>query len=88
MSTHQILVSGKVQGVFYRVSAKKKAKELSITGWVTNKENGDVEILATGDESDLAELESWCRLGPAGADVTNVIVLKQEAANFKSFTIR
>jgi len=81
-------VSGKVQGVFYRASARKKAIQLGLKGWVRNTRSGDVELIACGDESQLTDLEKWLHEGPRLADVS---VVKSEASaleDFKKFRIR
>jgi acylphosphatase len=75
MPTHYtIVISGKVQGVFYRASAKQKAEELGIKGFAQNLPNGNVLIEAEGEESQLKELISWCRQGPPNAHVSNAHV--------------
>ena len=61
LQTISITVSGKVQGVFYRQSAKEIAKEIGITGEVKNVANGSVYILATGTKVQLDNLVAWCR---------------------------
>ncbi|HKL50914.1 MAG TPA: acylphosphatase [Wenzhouxiangellaceae bacterium] len=65
-------VSGKVQGVFFRDSTRKKAVSLDLTGYAINLDDGRVEVLACGAEQALAELESWLREGPGSADVSQV----------------
>lgn len=69
-----IIVSGKVRGVFFRVYAKQKAEELGLTGWVKNSLNGQVEIVAEGEEKNLKDLVKWCYNGPSGAEVKKVEV--------------
>jgi acylphosphatase len=88
MPTLQLHIKGKVQGVFYRASAKKMAVEIGITGWVSNKANGDVELLATGTPMQLQKFIAWCRQGPAGAVVNELIETEQEEMVFDSFSIR
>ena len=88
MPTLHLLIKGKVQGVFYRVSAKKMAVALSIKGWVRNKDNGDVELLATGAEMQLVKFVDWCRQGSAGAVVNELIETEQEEIIFDSFVIK
>jgi acylphosphatase len=86
--THlNIRISGKVQGVFYRASAKSKAEELHLKGFVRNERNGDVYIEAEGDETNLKEFVEWCRKGPAHANVANVEVNFSDLRNFKKFEI-
>ena len=78
-----IRVSGKVQGVFYRVHTQKKAIELGLQGFVQNESNGDVYIEAEGPEEKLEELSKWCKTGPPDAAVTAVSVSEGESRNFK-----
>ena len=69
-----ITISGKVQGVFYRMNAKNKADELGLVGWVKNTPDGKVEILAEGEEKNLKEFIKWCYNGSEGAKVNEVKV--------------
>ena len=66
----RIVVRGRVQGVAYRVSTQRRARELGLTGWVRNLEDGSVELEAQGAAPVLDELEAWCRRGPMLAKVT------------------
>ena len=86
-ATVQLTVKGKVQGVFYRVSAKKAADRLGITGWVKNMATGEVEIVASGPQEALDGFVRWCKEGPPGARVTEVVVLPCEPKSFPGFTI-
>ncbi len=74
MKRVSIIVSGKVQGVFYRVSTDRKAKEIGVTGFVRNEKDGNVYIEAQGTEKQLDDLVEWCKRGPDGARVDEVIV--------------
>lgn len=65
-------VSGKVQGVFFRDSTRKKAMSLDISGYAINLEDGRVEVLACGDENALADLEAWLHEGSSSAEVSEV----------------
>jgi len=67
-----VVISGRVQGVWFRASTKEKADELGLTGWVRNTPKGDVEAVFEGEESVVREMLSWCRKGPALAKVTAV----------------
>lgn len=69
LSALKIIVSGKVQGVYYRAWTESVAVELGLTGWVRNLSTGQVEILAEGPEDKLRELADRCRRGPEGAQV-------------------
>lgn len=85
----QIIAMGRVQGVFYRASARDRATELGLTGWVRNKEDGTVEIVAEGDSAKLKELVGWCGRGPKDAMVEDVSVSWSEhLSEFKGFEVR
>jgi acylphosphatase len=85
--TIHLLIQGKVQGVFYRVSAKDVADQLRVTGWVRNTKEGDVEVMATGDADRIKEFIEWCKKGPRKAAVTKVVVTEKEEETFENFRI-
>ncbi len=87
MNTVRLVITGKVQGVFYRQSAKEKAIELRITGTVKNLPAGDVEIIATGYRKQLDNLIAWCKKGPPKAVVTNVLIEELPLQLFENFSI-
>ncbi len=87
--TVRITVSGKVQGVYYRMYTQMKARELGIRGYVRNLPNGDVEIVATAEDTKLQQLVDWCHVGSPSAVVTNVLVEDiQTPETFRDFEIR
>ena len=63
------IVSGRVQGVFYRDSTRRKAVELGLVGTVRNLPDGSVEVVAEGPVGALEALLQWCRMGPPAAEV-------------------
>ena len=72
-------IYGRVQGVYYRISTQKKAKELGLLGWVRNRKDGSVEVLARDPKaqdqqssSALEELYTWCQVGPQLAKVEEI----------------
>lgn len=65
-------ISGQVQGVFFRSATQDKAQSLGLTGWVRNRSDGRVEILAEGDIEQLQALYDWCREGPPDARVEDI----------------
>ena len=67
-----VLVSGRVQGVFFRAHTQEKARGLELAGWVRNLPDGRVELIAEGDETDLAALLEWVQVGPSSARVEGV----------------
>jgi acylphosphatase len=81
-------VAGRVQGVFYRSSTEAKARELTLTGWVRNLADGRVELVACGPSEKLAALEKWLWIGPAHAQVTDVIVRPIDVQRFGDFSVR
>lgn len=84
----KIIVSGKVQGVFYRACAKEKADEWNIKGFVRNEPNGDVYIEAEAEEDVLYKFIKWCNMGPARAKVDRIEAIPGELFGFTSFDIK
>ena len=78
VTTFVIIVSGKVQGVYFRDSARQTALKLGVTGFVKNLPDGSVMLIATGIKEQLNSLVEWCRKGPPAARVTNVKVMEEE----------
>ena len=69
---YRCIVTGRVQGVFFRGTTQREASKLGVTGYAKNLANGSVEVLACGEEDVVAELREWLWLGPAAAKVTHV----------------
>jgi acylphosphatase len=82
MSLKQVhlIARGRVQGVFFRASTQREARRLGLTGWVKNRADGAIEILAEGDEEEMKELVGWVHRGPGAARVDSVDV------RWRSFT--
>ncbi|MCG6895920.1 MAG: acylphosphatase [Thiocapsa sp.] len=80
MDEHQIehricyrcVVGGRVQGVFFRASAREQAMRLGLTGYARNLPDGRLEVVACGEPGGVSQLRDWLRTGPAGAEVTGV----------------
>jgi acylphosphatase len=72
VSCRRFIVSGRVQGVFYRASAARRARELQITGHARNLPDGRVEVLAFGTPEALREFCEWLWIGSSASKVTNV----------------
>lgn len=87
METIHLIISGTVQGVFFRESARKLAEKLEIKGWIKNTFDGNVEALITGEENDVKEFVSWCRQGPERAEVDDVKISKQQIIKFQKFEV-
>ena len=67
-----LIVIGRVQGVFFRYETQKTASNLGLKGWVRNRMDGSVEVLAEGDQKKIEQLIGWCRQGPALAKVDDL----------------
>ena len=67
-----LIISGRVQGVCFRMYTQSEAQRLGLTGWCRNNPDGTVEIMAEGDPSALCQLRDWCKKGPPMARVTAV----------------
>jgi acylphosphatase len=74
MRTAHLTITGRVQGVGYRIWAERTAAGLGIRGWVRNRRDGSVELLAVGENEAVAKLIEACRLGPRAAAVTEVTI--------------
>jgi acylphosphatase len=70
----QLVVRGRVQGVYFRASTQREAKRLGLTGWVKNRPDGNVDILAEGEEEGLKDLIAWANKGPSASRVERVDV--------------
>lgn len=84
----RLIIEGRVQGVWFRDSTRRKARELGVRGWVKNRYDGGVELLAEGPEEDVNELIAWCHQGPPSARVDRVEKTGEEWKDeFDSFDI-
>ena len=86
MKRVHVIVSGRVQGVFFRAETKSKAVSLNLTGWVRNLPDGKVDAVFEGKEKNVNIMIGWCRKGPRFASVTNIDVVEEpyqgESQNF------
>lgn len=83
-----IRVSGRVQGVFFRASARDVALRLQLRGFVRNEPDGTVYMEAEGNDEALDELVQWCRQGPPNAVVTNVEMHEGSVRHMDRFDIK
>ena len=84
----RFVISGQVQGVFYRAGTKNFAKSLGISGWVRNLPDGKVETTAYGSREQLEQFESWLWQGPPTAQITGVRAEEVPVENIEDFEIR
>ena len=85
MSVH-LIVSGRLQGVWFRAGTREQALELGLCGWAKNCSDGTVEIHAEGDKKTLEQFITWCRKGPPAARVSALEVewvVSQSLTTFK-----
>jgi acylphosphatase len=83
-----LLITGAVQGVFYRSSAMQEAQRLGLAGFVQNLPDGSVEAVVEGPEGAVDQFVAWCRVGPPAAHVENVgVKLSEPRGEFRTFTV-
>lgn len=83
-----LIIEGRVQGVWFRDSTRNEATRLNLTGWVKNRFDGSVELVAEGAREEVKKLIEWCHHGPPGARVTMVHEIKEDyTGEFDSFRI-
>ena len=83
-----LLISGRVQGVYFRKHTQDISRENNVYGWVKNLLNGDVECVLEGLKSNVDQVMMWCHQGPPGSHVDNVKIKYEEfTGNFNDFNI-
>jgi len=87
METWHIVARGRVQGVGYRAACAVRASELALRGWVRNRSDGSVEVMARGSPAQLEALCEWMRVGPPAAQVAGLEVALSEG-EFQGFIWR
>jgi acylphosphatase len=83
-----VTVSGEVQGVFFRETARRKATEAGVAGWITNRSDGRVEAVFEGPAEAVDELVEFCRQGPTAATVEDIDVQTEEPESLSGFDVR
>lgn len=84
----QVIVRGRVQGVFFRAETADQARQWGVTGWVRNRSDGAVEAFIEGDKQAVEQMIAWCRHGPAAARVDDVKVTWEEPQDLSDFQMR
>jgi acylphosphatase len=77
-----------VQGVFFRVETRDRARSLGVAGWVRNVHDGSVEAVFEGDPQRVESMIDWCRRGPRGADVAAVEVSDEDPRGEDGFAVQ
>lgn len=88
MICYRLTITGKVQGVFYRASAQRMARNLGVNGWVRNEIDGTVTLEVEGAEDKVSEMVEWCKNGPFHARVKDVTHDESAIQAYQSFQIR
>jgi acylphosphatase len=83
-----VVVSGRVQGVFFRHSTRRQALQRGLAGWVRNRPDGAVEAVFEGPLEDVEALVSFCARGPRGADVDDVTTSEEQPEGLRGFEVR
>ncbi len=84
----RVLVSGRVQGVWFRESCEREARALGVKGWVRNLSDGRVEAAFEGTAVAIERMVAWCRVGPSRARVTGVDVVSETPVGEAGFVAR
>jgi acylphosphatase len=84
----RVVVSGRVQGVFFRDSTRRRAEAAGVAGWVRNRSDGAVEAAFEGDRAAVDELVEFSRRGPSRAEVASVEVTEEEPEGLTGFKVR
>jgi len=83
-----LYINGRVQGVFFRRSAKNEAEKLGLVGWIRNRQDGGVDAVAQGSQENIDKFIKWCRRGPPFGKVEKVEVeRKRKLVKFEGFEI-
>jgi acylphosphatase len=85
---YRVLISGRVQGVFFRDTCRRLAMENGVTGWVRNLPDGRVEAIFEGSADDVGRLVEWARRGPRLAVVDHVTVEAQRPEGLRAFLVK
>jgi acylphosphatase len=83
-----VVVRGEVQGVNFRNEARREAEDAGVSGWVANRDDGNVEAVFEGDADAVERLVDWCRSGPGSAEVEDVDETEEEPQGEAGFSVR
>jgi acylphosphatase len=84
----RLVISGRVQGVFFRDTARREAERLGVDGWIANRDDGAVEGVLEGPPEAVAAIVAFCHDGPPGARVGDVRVAEEAPEGLRGFEVR
>jgi len=87
MKRFRVFISGRVQGVFFRIFTQKKAKSLGLSGWVKNLPDGRVEAVFEGEPEMIKQMLNWCDQGSPASQVDKIERLEEEPEGLERFEI-
>jgi acylphosphatase len=88
MTRKRVIVSGRVQGVFFRDTTRRRAESAGVAGWVRNTPEGAVEAVFEGEQDAVEEMVEFSRRGPSRAEVAAVEVIDEEPEGLSGFDVR
>jgi acylphosphatase len=83
-----VIIHGRVQGVFFRDTTRRRAASHGVAGWVRNRRDGTVEAAFEGDPDNVESMVAFCGEGPRGAAVERVEVSEEEPEGLSGFEVR
>jgi acylphosphatase len=84
----RVVAHGRVQGVFFRDTTRRRAQELGVAGWVANRDDGAVEAAFEGNAEAVDAMVELCRRGPGRAEVTELEVADEPPEGLSGFEVR
>jgi acylphosphatase len=84
----RVIASGRVQGVFFRDTTRRRAESAGVSGWVRTRNDGAVEAVFEGEPEKVEEMVELCRRGPGRAEVANLEVIEEQPEGLAGFEIR
>ncbi len=87
MIRRRVVAHGRVQGVFFRDTTRRRAAELGVAGWVSNRSDGAVEAVFEGEPETVDSMVEFCNRGPGRAEVTRLEVTVEEPEGLRGFSV-
>lgn len=88
LSRRRVVISGRVQGVWFRDTLRRRAEQRGVAGWARNTSAGTVEALLEGPPDAVDDVVAWCWIGPPDAHVDNVEITSEEPEHLTGFEVR